>query len=136
MVVAGVLDDRAGVEEPPGDGGGGGGGGIRSKTSGMIVPSCGLRRRAFRTAAGGVKRRSLYGGIFAFQDLHCEIGYLFGSQEPRRLNPGRRQIFGAGNDDVYLCVLRKSHGFRQLDFATLDDCLVGENLHQIQLITG
>ena len=74
--------------------------------------------------------------IFAFQDLHCEIEYLFGSQEPRSLNPGRRQIFDAGDDDVYLCVLRKSHGFRQFYFATLDDCLVGENLHRIQIITG
>jgi hypothetical protein len=52
------------------------------------------------------------------------------------LNPGRRQIFGAGDDDVYFCVLRKSHSSRQFDFATLDDSLVGENLHRIQLITG
>jgi hypothetical protein len=109
---------------------------IRSKTSGMIAPFCGLRRRAFRTAAGGVKRRSSYGGIFVFQDPHCEIGYLFGPQEPRSFNPGRRQIFDAGDDDVYLCVLRKCHGFRQFDFATLDDCLVGGNVHRIQLITG
>jgi hypothetical protein len=28
MLVAGVLDDRAGVEELPGDGGGGGGRGV------------------------------------------------------------------------------------------------------------
>jgi hypothetical protein len=85
---------------------------------------------------GGAKSRSSYGGILSFHDLHCEIGYLFGPQEPRSLNPGGRQIFVAGNDDVYLSVLRKCHGFRQLDFATLDDCLVGEDLHGIQLITG
>src|SRR5439155_21653106 len=109
---------------------------IRSKTSGMIAPLCGLRRRAFRTAAGGAKSRSSYGGIFAFESLHCEIRYLFGSQQPRSLNPGGRQIFDGGDDDVYLCVLRKSHAFRQFDFATLNDCLVGENLHRIQLITG
>jgi len=99
----------------------------------MIAPSCGLRRRAFRTAAGGAKNRSSYGGIFAFQSLHCEIGHLFRSREPRSLNPGGRQIFDAGDDDVYLCVLWKSHGFGQFDFATLNDCLVGENLHPIQL---
>ena len=85
------------------------------------------------SAAGGAKSRSSYGGIFAFQNLHREIGHLFGSQEPRSLNPGGRKIFEARDDDVYLCVLRKSHGFRQFDFATLDDCLVGENLDRISL---
>jgi hypothetical protein len=84
--------------------------------------------RAFKTAAGGATSRSSYGGILSFHNLHCEIGYLLGPHEPRSLNPGGRHIFVAGNDDIYLSALRKCHGFRQLDFATLDDCLVGENL--------
>jgi hypothetical protein len=103
---------------------------IRSGTSGMIVPFCGLRRRAVRTGAGGTKSRSSYGGIFAFHDLHCEIGCLFGPQEVWSVNREGRQFFDAGNDDVHLCALGKFHCFRQFDFAPVDDCFVSDYLHR------
>ena len=60
-------------------------------------------------------------GIFAFHDLHCEIRRLFGAQEARSMNRGRRQIFDVGDDDVHSCVFGKFHRFRQFDFAVLID---------------